>query len=98
MLVKDNIATGDQMHTTAGAYVLKDWRADRDAFLVQQLRAAGAIILGKTNLSEWANWMDPCMPNGFSVLGGRRAIPTALSIRWVPAPAPPSPWQPISPR
>ncbi len=75
VLLKDNIATGDGMHTTAGAYALKDWQPDRDAFLVQQLRAAGAIILGKTNLSEWANWMDPCMPNGFSVLGGQTRNP-----------------------
>jgi len=75
VLLKDNIATGDGMHTTAGAYALKDWQPNRDAFLVQQLRAAGAVILGKTNLSEWANWMDPCMPNGFSVLGGQTRNP-----------------------
>jgi len=75
VLLKDNIATGDGMHTTAGAYALKDWQPDRDAFLVQQLRAAGAVILGKTNLSEWANWMDPCMPNGFSTLGGQTRNP-----------------------
>lgn len=75
VLLKDNIATGDGMHTTAGAYALKDWQPDRDAFLAQQLRAAGAVILGKTNLSEWANWMDPCMPNGFSVLGGQTRNP-----------------------
>ncbi|MEZ4769585.1 MAG: amidase family protein [Caldilineales bacterium] len=75
VLLKDNIATGDGMHTTAGAYALKDWQPDRDAFLVQQLRDAGAVILGKTNLSEWANWMDPCMPDGFSVLGGQTRNP-----------------------
>jgi amidase len=71
VLLKDNIATGDQMHTTAGNYALKDWQADRDAFLVQQLRDAGAIIMGKANLSEWANYTDPCMPSGFSALGGQ---------------------------
>ena len=49
---KNNIATGDGMATTAGADVLRDWHADHDAFLVQQLRDAGAIILGKANLSE----------------------------------------------
>ncbi|MBE2222442.1 MAG: serine hydrolase, partial [Anaerolineae bacterium] len=75
VLLKDNIATGDGMHTTAGAYALKDWQASQDAFLVQQLRDAGAIILGKTNLSEWANWMDNCMPNGFSTLGGQTRNP-----------------------
>ena len=75
VLLKDNIATGDGMHTTAGAYALKDWRPDRDAFQVQQLRAAGAVILGKANLSEWANWMDKCMPNGFSTLGGQTRNP-----------------------
>ena len=75
VLLKDNIATGDQMHTTAGAYALKDWHADRDAFLVQQLRAAGAIILGKANLSEWAGYLDPCTPNGFTALGGQTRNP-----------------------
>jgi amidase len=75
VLLKDNIATGDQMHTTAGAYTLKDWQADRDAFLVQHLREAGAIILGKANLSEWANYTDPSMPNGFSTLGGQTRHP-----------------------
>ncbi len=75
VLLKDNIATGDGMHTTAGAYALKDWQPARDAFQVQQLRAAGAVILGKANLSEWANWMDKCMPNGFSTLGGQTRNP-----------------------
>ena len=75
VLLKDNIATGDQLHTTAGAYALKDWRADRDAFLVQQLRSAGAIILGKANLSEWAGYLDPCTPNGFTALGGQTRNP-----------------------
>ena len=75
VLLKDNIATGDQMHTTAGAYALKEWRADRDAFLVQQLRNGGAIILGKANLSEWAGYLDPCTPNGFTALGGQTRNP-----------------------
>lgn len=75
VLLKDNIATGDGMHTTAGNAALKEWRADRDAFLVQRLREAGAIILGKNNLSEWANYTDPCMPNGFSALGGQTRNP-----------------------
>lgn len=71
VLLKDNIATGDEMHTTAGAAALKDWVADRDAFLVKQIRNAGGIILGKASLSEWANYMDPCVPSGFSALGGQ---------------------------
>lgn len=75
LLLKDNIATGDGTHTTAGAYVLKDWQADRDAFLVQQLRNNGAIVFGKANLSEWANYMDPAMPSGFSALGGQTRHP-----------------------
>ncbi|MCB0194719.1 MAG: LysM peptidoglycan-binding domain-containing protein [Anaerolineae bacterium] len=75
VLLKDNIATGDQMHTTAGAAAMQDWVADRDAFLVQQIRAAGGIIMGKANLSEWANYNDPCMPSGFSVVGGQTRHP-----------------------
>ncbi|HMQ54606.1 MAG TPA: amidase family protein, partial [Anaerolineae bacterium] len=75
VLLKDNIATGDRTHTTAGAAALQDWVADRDAFLVQQIRAAGGLILGKANLSEWANFMDPCMPSGFSVVGGQTRHP-----------------------
>ncbi|MCB0123825.1 MAG: META domain-containing protein, partial [Caldilineaceae bacterium] len=73
--LKDNIATVGPMHTTAGNYALKDWQADRDSFLVTQLRDAGAIILGKNNLSEWANYTDPCMPSGFSALGGQTRNP-----------------------
>lgn len=75
VLVKDNIATGDGMPATAGAYALRHWIPDRDAFLVRQLRQAGAIILGKTNLSEFANYTDPCTPNGFSTLGGQTQNP-----------------------
>ncbi|MEA5448061.1 amidase family protein [Leptolyngbya sp. CCNP1308] len=75
VLVKDNIATGDRMHTTAGAYALKDWRGDRDAQLVKNLRNSGAVILGKANLSEWANYVDPAMPSGFSALGGQTRHP-----------------------
>ncbi len=75
VLLKDNIATGDQLHTAAGSAAMLDWDPDRDAFLVSQLRAAGAIILGKANLSEWANYMDSCMPNGFSTNGGQTQNP-----------------------
>jgi amidase len=75
VLIKDNITTGDQMHTTAGAVALKDWRGDRDAQLVKNLRNSGAVILGKANLSEWANYVDPAMPSGFSALGGQTRHP-----------------------
>ena len=75
VLLKDNIATGDDLHTAAGAAVMLAWNPDRDAFLVTQLRNAGAVILGKANLSEWANWMGGCMPNGFSVNGGQTHNP-----------------------
>ncbi len=75
VLLKDNIAAAAPLHTTAGAAVLKDWQADRDAFVVQKLRAAGTIILGKANLSEWANYMDACMPSGFSAVGGQTRNP-----------------------
>lgn len=75
VLLKDNIATGDQMHTAAGTAAMLGWDPARDAFLVSQLRDAGAVILGKANLSEWANYMDPCMPNGFSTNGGQTRNP-----------------------
>jgi amidase len=75
VLLKDNIATGDGMCTTAGAYALRNWQPARDAYLVRQLRSAGAVMLGKANLSEWANWMDSSMPNGFSTLGGQTRNP-----------------------
>ena len=52
-----------------------DWNPARDATLASQLRQAGAVILGKANLSEWANWMDSCMPNGFSTNGGQTQNP-----------------------
>ncbi len=75
VLLKDNIATGDGLHAAAGAWAMRDWQPSRDAFLVGQLHHAGAIILGKANLSEWANYMDSNMPNGFSVLGGQTRNP-----------------------
>jgi len=82
VLFKDNIATGDGMTATAGAYAMKDWTPDRDAFLVKSLRDNGAIILGKANLSEWANYMDPSMPSGFSVLGGQTRNPYGAFEVW----------------
>lgn len=75
VLIKDNIATAGGLTTTAGAFALREWQPQRDAFLVERLRQAGAIILGKTNLSEWANYTDPCLPNGFSAVGGQTHSP-----------------------
>lgn len=70
ILLKDNIGTKAPLQTTAGADVLKTARRNEDAILVQQLKAEGAIVLGKTNLSEWANFMSKPSINGFSALGG----------------------------
>lgn len=75
ILLKGNIGTQDQLSTTAGAQVLQGAHALEDAFLVQNLREAGAIIIGKANLSEWANWYTTTSINGFSVLGGQTHNP-----------------------
>ena len=71
VLLKDNIATLDSMHTTAGSLAMADSYAAHDAFLVRRLREAGAVILGKTNLTEWANFISDHMPNGYSSRGGQ---------------------------
>jgi amidase len=71
ILLKDNIDTGDNMHTSAGSLALENHVADEDSTVASQLRAAGAIILGKTNMTEWANFMTENMPNGFSSRGGQ---------------------------
>jgi amidase len=78
VLVKDNLATGDKMATTAGSLALKDVRANRDSFVVEKLRAAGAVILGKTNLSEWANIRSTRSTSGWSAVGGLTRNPYAL--------------------
>jgi amidase len=70
ILLKDNIGTKD-LPTTAGSIALEGSIPKRDAFLTARLRAAGAVVLGKTNLSEFANWVDLSMPNGYSSLGGQ---------------------------
>ena len=70
ILLKDNIETADPIPTTAGSFALKDNVTGRDAPLVARLRAAGAVILGKTNLSEWANIRDGDSVSGWSSLGG----------------------------
>ncbi|WP_348733268.1 amidase [Rheinheimera texasensis] len=79
VVLKANIATADQMPTTAGALVLKDFKTSVDAQLVSQLRAAGAVILGKTNLSEWANFRGEGSASGWSALGGQTKNPYVLS-------------------
>jgi amidase len=71
VLVKDNIATGDAQHTTAGSLALADAQAQRDATVVKLLRQAGAVILGKANLTEFANILALDMPSGYSSLGGQ---------------------------
>ena len=75
ILLKGNIATADAMSTTAGAIALADSPAAHDAYLVQQLRDAGAVILGKTNMTEWANWMHMSIANGYSAFGGQTDSP-----------------------
>ncbi|GMQ57799.1 amidase family protein [Vallitalea sediminicola] len=75
VLLKDNIGTGDRLNNTAGAKVLEDSSSDRDAYIVKKLREAGAIILGKANLSEWANFMSIDSSNGYSALGGQTHNP-----------------------
>ena len=73
--LKANIGTSDKMHTTAGSYALRDSILDEDSFVVKKLREEGAIILGKTNLSEFANYMTTKSSNGYSALGGQTQNP-----------------------
>jgi amidase len=80
ILVKDNVATGDRQHTTAGSFALAEARARRDAPLVARLRAAGAVILGKANLTEFANILAIDMPAGHSSLGGQVRNPYAPAL------------------
>ncbi len=79
VLIKDNIATADRMETTAGSLALVGARAPRDAAIVTRLRAAGAVILGKTNLSEWANIRSTTSTSGWSGRGGQTLNPYALN-------------------
>ncbi len=78
VLLKDNIATGDRMHTSAGSLALAGRPALADATLVTRLRAAGAVVLGKTNLSEWANIRSTRSVSGWSARGGQTRNPYAL--------------------
>ncbi|MDE2573704.1 MAG: hypothetical protein KGL55_00170, partial [Rhodospirillales bacterium] len=80
ILLKDNIATGDHEHTTAGSLALAGAQARRDATLVAALRRAGAVILGKANLTEFANILAVGMPAGYSSLGGQVLNPYATSV------------------
>jgi amidase len=77
VLLKDNIDTGDKMHTSAGSLALAQSYAPRDAHVAAQLRTAGAVILGKANMTEFANFMTEGMPSGYSSRGGQVLNPYA---------------------
>jgi len=78
VLIKDNIDTADRMQTTAGSLALEGSIAPRDAFIVERLRSAGAVLLGKTNLSEWANFRSSSSSSGWSGRGGQTRNPYVL--------------------
>jgi amidase len=78
ILIKDNIDTRDRMKTSAGSLALAQNTAPRDAFIVERLRASGAVLLGKTNLSEWANFRSTHSTSGWSARGGLTKNPHAL--------------------
>jgi amidase len=78
VLLKDNIATADRMQTTAGSLALVGVTAPRDAFVAARLRAAGVVLLGKANLSEWANFRDRHSSSGWTARGGQTRNPYAL--------------------
>jgi amidase len=71
ILLKDNIDTHDNMHTSAGSIALADSYAAKDSFVAAKLRAEGVVLLGKTNMSEWSNFMSSSMPAGYSSRGGQ---------------------------
>lgn len=75
VLLKDNIDTGDRMHTSAGSVALAEHVAPRDSSVAAQLRAAGAVFLGKANMTEWANYMSSTMWAGYSSRGGQTLNP-----------------------
>ncbi|MGN7763150.1 amidase family protein [Paenibacillus sp. 22594] len=79
VLVKDNINTGDKMHTSAGSLALADSFAGEDAYIVTKLREAGAVIIGKANMTEFANFMTNGMPSGYSSRGGQVLNPYNIS-------------------
>ncbi len=78
ILIKDNIETSDRMSTTSGSLALAGYIAKHDAFLIARLREAGAVIMGKTNLSEWANFRSTHSISGWSSRGGQTRNPYAL--------------------
>lgn len=78
VILKDNIDTHDRMPTTAGATVLRNSFPDRDSFIAKKLREAGAVILGKANLSEWANFRADVSSSGWSGVGGQTKNPYIL--------------------
>src|SRR3954470_17265173 len=78
VVIKDNIDTADRMMTTAGSYALDGMAAPRDSFIAERLRAAGAVIIGKANLSEWANFRSTKASSGWSGRGGQVKNPYAL--------------------
>lgn len=78
ILIKDNISTADKMQTTAGALAMEGHISATDAFVVKRLREAGAVILGKTNLSEWANFRSTHSCSGWSSRGGQTKNPYIL--------------------
>lgn len=78
IVIKDNIDTGDRMRTSAGSLALADSTAPRDAYIVARLREAGAILLAKTNLSEWANFRSTRSTSGWCARGGQTRNPYAL--------------------
>ncbi|WP_325050112.1 amidase family protein [Cohnella faecalis] len=80
MLLKDNINTNDRMHTSAGSVALAESFAGADAFVSAKLRAAGVVFLGKTNMTEWSNFMSSSMPAGYSSRGGQVLNPYGADL------------------
>ncbi|HMH21925.1 MAG TPA: amidase [Puia sp.] len=78
VLIKDNIDSGDKMMTTAGSLALEGHKAARDAFIIKRLRESGAVLPGKTNLSEWANFRSTRSTSGWSSRGGQTRNPCIL--------------------
>jgi amidase len=78
VLIKDNIDTADKMQTTAGSLAMEGHIATNDSFVVKKLREAGAVIIGKTNLSEWANFRSSHSSSGWSSRGGQTKCPYIL--------------------
>ena len=79
-LIKDNIASKDKMETTAGSWALLGSVVPRDAFVVSQLRKAGAVLMGKATLSEWADMRSSNYSEGYSARGGQARSPYNLTL------------------